>query len=370
MGAGPRTVMVRDTLVLVFTLAAWLHDLDPVAFDIGFPVRWYGLSYIAGFVLSGLLLWRLARSQFTPLRPDRVADLIFAVMVGVLVGGRLGYVFFYQPSLLWTLSSDPPWWGALAINDGGMASHGGMIGVIVASILFARSQKISALHVIDLTAFVAPIGLFLGRGANFINGELLGRIVARPGEPAPWWSVKFPQELLTGHRPELSLAQQRELDGLVSRFVNPGDDWGAAVRRLISAVQHGVENTQRDLAPLLAARHPSQLYQATAEGLVLFAALALVWARPRKPGVIGACFLMIYGALRIVTEFWRLPDDHLAVQRIAGLTRGQLLSALMILAGAATLAIALRRAQAPRLGGWLSGRGAQKPGPAETGPGE
>jgi len=335
---------------------AWVHDLDPIAFEIfGVAIRWYGLSYIAGFALAGLAMALLARRRLTPLRPPEVVDLLFFVLLGVLIGGRFGYVLFYRPALLADFGGGFPFWGALRINEGGMASHGGMIGVVLAAIFFAYSRRVSPLHLCDLLAFAAPLGLLLGRLANFINGELLGRIVARPGEPGPSWSVRFPQELMTGHRPPLNDEQMERLGRLLETVAQPGDGVAESVRRLITRIQHGATDLERQLAPLLSARHPSQLYQAFAEGIVLLAALALVWARPRRPGVVTAWFLMVYGALRIVTEFFRLPDDHLAVQRIAGLTRGQWLSALMIVAGVALLLFIRRRAPAALYGGLLTG---------------
>ncbi len=346
------------------TLAAWLHDLDPFAVRIAgdFGVRWYGLAYIAGFVAAWFIWRALARRGACLLKPERVSDAMVGVVLGVLIGGRLGYVLFYQPSLLVDFSSSFPFWGLLAINQGGMASHGGMLGLIAASLWIARVEKVPAPHVLDLLCLVAPIGLFLGRVANFVNGELLGRVVAPPGESGPWWSVRFPQELLTDHAPKLTLEQQSRLLDLLQRVapseteagLEPDGSLAPAIKRLIAAVQNNVPGIPEDLAPLLASRHPSQLYQALAEGPVLGAALWLVWMRPRKAGVISAVFLIVYGALRVVTEIPRLPDDYLANPHILGLSRGQLLSILMILAGAILLPILMKRA-APRIGGWRGG---------------
>src|SRR5690606_3760776 len=147
--------------------------------------------------------------------------------------------------------------------------------------------------------------------ANFVNGELLGKIVAAPGEPGPSWSVRFPQELLSGHAPELTPAQTDRLLSLLAPYRMPGEQsLGPAVERMIHALQRGGETARalaRDLPQVLAARHPSQLYQAVAEGLIVLAALWIVWSRPRKPGVVGCWFLIVYGVGRIATEFWRLP---------------------------------------------------------------
>lgn len=339
--------------------AAWLHTFDPFVIRItpGFGVRWYGVAYLAGFLFAWWMLRALAKRRTILLTPVQVGDAMLALVIGVFVGGRLGYVLLYKPSLLWQFTSTPPWWGVLAINQGGMASHGGMLGVIVASLWVARRVKVPALHVMDLVALAAPAGLFLGRIANFINGELLGRIVARPGEPGPWWSVRYPQELRTEHAPALTDDQRSRLLSLLD-VVAPG--WDApggiddtdAVNRLIDAVQRGAGDLARELAPLLAARHPSQLYQALAEGPILFGALALIWLKPRRPGVVGAWFLMLYGVMRVLTEHWRLPDDHLATPTWLGLSRGQWLSAAMIVAGAAALWIIVARRRAEPIGGW------------------
>ncbi|MDX2115576.1 MAG: prolipoprotein diacylglyceryl transferase [Planctomycetota bacterium] len=339
----------------MLTIAAWLHDLDPFVFRITetFGVRWYGLAYVAGFLAAWAILKTLARRGSILLREELVTDLIVTVIVGTLVGGRLGYVLFYSPDLLTSFESSFPFWGVLAFHRGGMASHGGMVGIAIASWLFARKHKLSFAHVADCLAFVAPVGVFFGRLANFINGELLGKIVALPGERAPWWSVKFPQELVEGHAPELSTDQQEALLELLQKVARPEDPPGVAVERLLEAVRAHTPGVREALEPLISARHASQLYQAAAEGIVVGVLLAALWAKPRKPGVIAAWFLVSYGVGRVLTEFIRLPDAHLAVQRIAGLSRGQWLSVLMIVVGAAAL-WRIGRSSARAVGGWMS----------------
>lgn len=333
---------------------AWLHNLDPFAVRLSgdFGVRWYGLSYVAGFIVAWLILSRLAKRRLILIKPEFVGDLILGVVVGTVIGGRLGYVLVYQPELLWTFGGDPPWWGLLAINKGGMASHGGMVGVIIACVLFARRTGLPRLHVIDCIGLVAPIGIFFGRVANFVNAELLGKIVAMPGRPAPWWSVKFPQELLERHAPPLSPDQSAALEALLAKAALPGEDRDQAIRRAIAEVQHANHELAAGLEPLISARHPSQLYQALAEGIILFVLLWTIWARPRRPGVITAWFLIAYGVGRIATELIRLPDAHLATPRFLGFSRGQWLSALMVLVGAWVLACA-RRSRFEAVGGWL-----------------
>jgi phosphatidylglycerol:prolipoprotein diacylglycerol transferase len=218
------------------------------------------------------------------------------------------------------------------------------------------------LHVLDVFALVTPPGLMLGRLANFINGELLGRIASNPGEPAPWWAVKFPQEIAGGYSVPLDERRAGELEALIGEFRLLGEATnGAAEERVIDAIQHGGREWAARIEPYLAARHPSQLYQAFAEGVVLGGVLWWFARKPRRPGQVGGAFLITYGVLRILTEVWRLPDQHLAVQRVVGLTRGQWLSVLMIVCAVVGLVIVERRGKAP-MGGWMRRRGEPAPG--------
>ncbi len=341
------------------TDAAWLHTIDPfvIRFSQNLGVRWYGLAYLAGFAMGWWILRTLARRRLILLTPEQVGDAMLTLVLGVFLGGRLGYALIYDPGLFVSFSASPPWWGLLALNRGGMASHGGMVGVLIACIWIARRTKTSPLHILDMVAIAAPIGLFFGRMANFINGELLGRIVAAPGEPGPWWSVRFPQELLSGYAPQLTSEQWAKLSALLDRAM-PG--WSTlgdkgyqhAVANMIDSVQSGVGDYAKELAPLLSARHPSQLYQAFAEGPILLAALCIVWSKPRRPGVVGSWFLIVYGVLRIATEHWRLPDDNLVVKTILGLSRGQWLSAAMVLIGVVGLMLIVTRSKQQPIGGW------------------
>jgi phosphatidylglycerol:prolipoprotein diacylglycerol transferase len=356
------------------TLAAWLHDISPflVRFTGSFGLRWYGLAYATGFLIAWWWLRWMSKRGLTPLSPQRVSDAMLMLVLGVVVGGRLGYVIFYSRDLLWTFTSSFPWWGVLQLNKGGMASHGGIIGVITAAFFIARgygsqepatspTKRVSWLHVIDLTAVACTAGLMLGRIANFINGELLGRIFAMPGDPAPWWAVKFPQEVLSepmpkGHAPKLSDAQADQLAALIDQYrVHPSqsdlDAYENVLRTLQSGGAKGADVAAK-LAPLISARYPSQLLQATCEGLILGLALWLIWRKPRKPGVIGAWFMLLYGVMRIATEFVRLPDPQLAMlKENSGLSMGQWLSVGMIIVGVVGLAIATHR-DVPKMGGW------------------
>jgi phosphatidylglycerol---prolipoprotein diacylglyceryl transferase len=331
----------------------WVHNLSPFLwqFSPGAGLRWYGISYVLGFVVASLLLVKLARQSRSPLPAHKVADAMLMLVVGVIAGGRLGYVLFYDHTALWSFTSSLPFWELLNLARGGMAYHGALVGVFVASLLVHRRHcgtgtPWSALA--DVLALACTIGLGLGRLANFINGELLGKVLAPPGQPGPWWSVKFPQELLSGHAPKLSEAQAIALEDLLLRHTMPSDngDLGLAADRMIAVIQRGgTAGTQaaRDLAPLLASRFPSQLLQAFFEGVVLTGLLWGLWwvlwkraASGPRPGVIAAMFVLAYGVLRIIAEFYRLPDAQLGAFAL-GMSRGQWLSVGMVVLGAGWL---------------------------------
>jgi phosphatidylglycerol:prolipoprotein diacylglycerol transferase len=274
------------------TLAHWTHDLSPflVRFPEGWPldgIRFYGVAYLLGFAAGIGLLVLYRRKNRSPLRRGAEWDLLTYLLVGVIAGGRIGYVVLYD-------------WPAFAANPlvlfeiwkGGMASHGGMAGVVAAAWLFARRHGLSFLRLGDLLATVAPVGLFFGRIANFVNGELWGRPSGLP------WAVVFP-----GSPPDP-----------VTGLPEP--------------------------------RHPSQLYQAFGEGVLLFAWLQWrFWRKPDLPaGRIGAEFLLGYGIVRFVTELARAPDAPL----ILGLSRGQFYSIPLVLAGLYLLLGTGRRASGDR----------------------
>lgn len=336
-------------------LAAYLHRLDPFAWRISgdFGIRWYGLAYAAGFVCLYLFARFLARRRRIVMDEPQVGDFVMYAIAGTLLGGRLGWVLFYNPSALWTFTGDVPWWEVLAINRGGMASHGGMIGIIIAMSLFARRHRLDPFAVLDVAALLAPFGLFFGRLANFVNGELRGQ----PCDPTFPLAVKFPQEIVE----DWSVAQWRAAPQLARHFNLPALRWEELLTRaeqgsrealaqltqygrdLLAGVQAGNEEVIRLVEPLLIARHPSQLYQAFAEGIVLGSVLAFIFfvLRPARHGVVGAWFLITYGVLRITTEIWRLPDE--GIERVMGLSRGQWLSVAMVLAGGAVLWRVMRR---------------------------
>ena len=349
---------------------AYFHTLDPFAvqFPPSWPVagiRWYGLSYAAGFLCAWLLLRWFAATRRSPLTVQQAGDLMFAIILGVLLGGRLGYALFYDRHLFIGFVDSFPFWDLLAINKGGMSSHGGVVGVIIACGWFGRRQGIDVLHLYDMSALGGTAGLFMGRLANFVNGELHGRAVADQANP-PWWSMKFPQEMT-----EWSAAKLGSLQDVVQNIGISSAEWLAAVgsssgdpalpygeatpmventvQRLIHETQTGNQTVIEALRPHLTAFYPSQIIQALTDGPILAGFLCLLWLRPRKPGVIAMWWLIGYGGLRIISELWREPDQGVALT-FGLISRGQTLSVLMILAGAAGLYLTARR-DVPKMGG-------------------
>ncbi len=321
---------------------SYLHDLNPFAiqFTESFGIRWYGLAYAVGFLIGWSMISWLARTGRSPLTPRLVGDFMTYVIVGVLVGGRLGYALFYDPHLIIGFSGTIPFWDLLAINKGGMASHGGVIGSVLACCLFGYRRRTSILHLFDLCAWACTPGLGLGRIANFVNGELWGRPLPADGQlDPPWWSIKYPEQILS---PEF--LHRDALEALCP--IVGGDQTFLA--NLVEAMQAGNQEVIEVVRPLLTAYYPSQLLQALTDGPILLAVLALIWLKPRKPGIIAAWFLIAYGVLRIATEFFRAPDEGIGL--VLGLSRGQWLSTVMVIAGALLLAVSARRT-APRYGG-------------------
>lgn len=245
-------------------------QFDPIALRIGpLAVHWYGLMYLVGFASAYLLgRWRITRGHTTFLTVRDLEDLTFYTVLGVVLGGRLGYVLFYKPAhyLAHPLEVFYLW-------EGGMSFHGGLLGVILVMLLFARKKGVSFFKLSDFVAPLIPLSLAAGRLGNFINGELWGRPTDVP------WGMVFPQ---SG-------------DGL--------------------------------------ARHPSQLYELGLEGIVLFVILWTFSARPRATGQISALFLIAYGLFRFLVEFTREPDNFLGLLA-GGMSMGQWLSLPMVLGGA------------------------------------
>lgn len=364
------------------TLAAYFHDLSPfiVRFSDSFGVRWYGVSYVVGFILGYLVLRWLANRGVLQIPASRVADCMMWIVGCILIGGRLAYCIVYDRELFTHFSPGFPFWGVLQIHKGGMASHGGILGAVVAGWRISRGfvdpatgQRIGRchpMHILDAMAMATPIGLMCGRLANFINGELLGKVYAPPGEGqhAPWWTVQFPQELVSGHTAPLSPEQAAQLHALAVQQVPPEMAKSLAPELLYKVgLDELVQTAARhkaELMPLISARYPSQLFQAFAEGPLLLVLLWAIWAKPRKTGIVGGFFVLGYGVQRIVTEFWRLPDAQFGADgRPYGLSRGQWLSVLMVVIGAAIIVWAIRRPGA-KVGGWLRGSNATPHAPS------
>ena len=266
-------------------------DIDPVLIQIGpFAIRWYALAYIAGLLLGWRYIVRLTETSALwggkgPATREEIDDLLLWAALGVILGGRLGYVLFYKPAYYFANPGD-----IVAVWEGGMSFHGGFLGVVLAIVLFARRKEITLWPLGDMVAAATPIGLFFGRIANFINAELWGRPSDVP------WAVIFPTD------------------------------------------------------PLGVPRHPSQLYEAALEGIVLFILLRFLTHHTdalKKPGTIVGAFITGYGASRICVEFFREPDAHIGYY--AGIfTQGMLLSLPMLLIGLAIIFWAQRRMPQPQ----------------------
>jgi len=258
--------------------------LNPTVLSIGwFNLKWYSIAYIAGIVLGWWYLLRLIAQPGAPMARRHADDLVFYATLGIILGGRLGYAVFYAPGMF----ASP--WQILRLWDGGMSFHGGAIGTSVAMILFARANKLNALRVHDYLSCTIPGGLFFGRLANFVNGELWGK----PTDVA--WGIIFPR-------------------------------------------------TGNDVA-----RHPSQLYEAGLEGLLLGAVLWYFFWRTKArydPGKLTGIFVGGYGIARFMVEYFREPDDQLReFANATGLHMGQWLCVPMIIAGAYLIATAKNRRQ-------------------------
>ena len=310
-------------------LAYYVHDLDPFIFRLWGNVgpRWYGLAYVLAFICGYLLMRRLAVRGYAELRASQVGDFISgAAFFGVLLGGRLGYVFFYRPEML----RDPL--SILRVWEGGMASHGGMIGILLFTFYYAHRHKISWTNLGDNLVVTVPLGLFFGRCANFINGELYGRVTSVS------WAMQFPKELLDN-----SAEAERAI--VACQQINPALTTPEAI---VAAVHRSASGGQvkEILRTILMPRHPSQLYEAFFEGIVLFAIVWLVRTRLRTPnGFLTGVFFICYAIFRIAVENFREPDASM----IWGVTRGQFFSVFLILIGIGFIVSAYLRRDYPRV---------------------
>jgi phosphatidylglycerol:prolipoprotein diacylglycerol transferase len=287
----------------------WVHDLSPflVQFTETFGIRWYGLAYVAGFLCAYLVLKWLVRQGCSELREDQVADFItFGALAGVMLGGRLGYMLFYNFD---EFIHRP--WIFLQFLQGGMSSHGGILGLTVFAWFYARIHRISWAGLGDNLVTVSVIGVFFGRIANFINGELYGH------ETDSKWGVIFPRALG-------ELEDQSKVMELLNRY-------HASSVEMLAEMSRGSAEIQAALAAVVAPRHPSQLYEAAVEGLLLFVilmAIRLKW-KDLYHGILTGIFFILYALGRIAVETLRVPD----AERIMDLTRGQFYSLFMILIG-------------------------------------
>ncbi len=254
-------------------------NIDPIALQLGpLAVHWYGLSYLAGIGLGWWWLLRQAARGGGEWSADAVADVVFYAALGAVIGGRLGYTLFYNAA---SYAADP--WSIFAIWQGGMSFHGGLLGTFVALAWYGRKTQRPLLAVSDFVLLALPISLALGRIANFVNQELWGAPSNLP------WAVVFTHPA-AGALP----------------------------------------------------RHPSQLYEALLEGLVLFIILNLVARRTGTRGLVSGLFLLLYGAFRSAVEWVREPDQHIGYLYGEWLTMGQVLSLPMIVAGMVLIVVALR----------------------------
>ncbi len=331
-------------------LAVYVHDLDPVALPLfgKLALRWYGLAYLMGFVAGFLLLRHLARKSLWVLKPEKTGDFIAAAaLFGVFLGGRLGYVLFYHiPKHGWgSLAQDPAL--IFKVWEGGMASHGGILGLVIFTWFYARKHHVSWTGLGDGLCVVAPLGLFFGRAANFINGELYGRIA-----PGLAWAVKFPTALLDPKAPEsgsfeAAAAAAVNADPALATAYHAMNEVGtpaaqnAFFEQLLDANRHS-EKVSEAIAPYLEPRHPSQVYEGLLEGLLLFTILWVVRVCfPKAPhGLLTGLFFGLYAIFRIFAERFREPDAAWVIDGV--LTQGQFLSLFMFAFSAAFLIYAWR----------------------------
>lgn len=264
-------------------MAITINPISPIAFSVfGMPVRWYALAYIAGFIIGYWLFRRMMSSKTSPVLLDKrgLDDLFTAIILGVVLGGRLGYVLIYNPVFFLIHPLE-----IFAVWHGGMSFHGGLVGVLIAVWLFAHKNKIHTMSILDMLAVVTPIGFFFGRIANFINMEVMGRATDVP------WAVVFNGE-----------------------------------------------------TPI--PRHPSPIYEAFGEGVVLFIMMVCLYrftCLRRYPGALAGIFGMGYAVARIVCEQFRAPDAQIGFLTSWGLTMGTLLSSVMFVAGAIIFAVAFHK---------------------------
>ena len=307
--------------------AYYLHDLSPyvIKFTDKIAIHWYGLAYVLGFYLTYKVMYFLAKRGLSEIKPEAVADFITLVsLFGLVLGGRLGYMLLYDFD---HFIHEP--WTFFLLNQGGMASHGGIAGTTLFCGWYAWKHKISWAGIGDSIVCGAPLGIFLGRIANFINGELFGRVTTVP------WAVKFPTELL--HEDFERQGGARDLIPYGPLQNSPD----------IIAYFEQYRGGRAELEQILHPRHPSQLYEAFGEGLLLSAILIFLRLRfPRmRQGIITGLFFILYAIARIALEFVRQPDSGSTM--IMGLTKGQFFSTFMFIVGGFFIAYGLIWGKSP-----------------------
>jgi phosphatidylglycerol:prolipoprotein diacylglycerol transferase len=320
--------------------ATYVHQLDPIIYELfgRLPIRWYGLAYLAGFIGGYVLLKHLAERKLWVLQPEKTADFIAAAaLLGVFVGGRIGYILFYQiPRDGWARFIEDPLVIA-RVWEGGMASHGGILGLVIFTFFYARKHKVSWTGLGDGLCVVAPIGLMCGRIANFINGELYGRVAA---------GVTFSNEEM----PEFgrfgeALQAAADVDPNFAKTIAGlpvAENHTYLFHQLLEA-NRGSGKVADAIAPYLEPRHPSQLYEGLLEGLLLFVILWVIRVKfPKAPhGLLTGLFFGLYATFRIFAEQFREPDAAWVIQGV--LTQGQFLSLFMYFFSAAFLIFAFRK---------------------------
>lgn len=380
----------------------WIHNLSPYLFRFSSQtgIRWYGLAYLFGFIFAALIMTRQSRRNTEALKTVFVWEFLTFLVFGTMIGGRIGYAVFYNTRLLTSFSPEAPYWEIFNIWAGGMSSHGGLLGAVAACLFYSfvlnsrRDHTQSSLgkpsfwQLSDMAAIGCSVGIFLGRIANFMNGELFGR--RAPSDA--WYAVKFPKEMLlwlqqaaqspfgatsiygsgftsgftSGSRPMAEALLSSTIVSSVSETpqmtpylqllklnsiahsLSPesGIQFEMALKKIhtnptatqtlkhlieqiILAIEAGNEEIRRALGALLTPRYPSQLLEAALEGLLTFIVVLFVSRRNLKPGIVSAFWLMLYSLSRIFCEVFREPDPHLGAQWI-GLTRGQYLSGISL----------------------------------------
>ncbi len=312
-------------------LAYYVHHFSPFIFELwhGVGIRWYGAAYALGALCGYWLLCWMARHGYSELPEKELADFItYTVLFGVFLGGRVGYILFYDG--IDRIFEDPLRF--FRVWEGGMASHGGILGIVFFTLWFSLRRRVTWTGLGDNLCVAATIGLFFGRLANFVNGELFGRIASVP------WAMQFPKELYDAP----ALADKAILACMVK--IDPHLN---TVEAVVDASRTSAP-VRAALAEILNPRHPSQLYEASLEGVALFTCLWLIRTKTRAPeGVTTGAFFLLYALFRILGENFREPDS--GVPFTLGLTRGQFLSLFMIAIGAAFIVVGfVRNRPAPR----------------------